>query len=80
MVHFGESERPGRLGGAPSTSAPAGRAGGEGGGGSKAMVYRTPPVARAGRPAVGQKRPALGGMLLGGYLQLLLHSPIVGNQ
>ena len=53
-VHFGGSERPDRMGGAPSTSAPAGRAGGGDGASIKAVVYRTPPVARAGRPVVGR--------------------------
>jgi len=69
------------LGGAPSTSAPAGRAGGGDEASIKAADYLTPPVARAGRSAVGPKKyrgQRFEGMLLGGYLQLLLHSPIAG--
>ena len=80
-VHFGGSARPVRLGGAPSTSAPAGRAGGGDEASIKAADYLTPPVARAGRSAVGPKKyrgQRFEGMLLGGYLQLLLHSPIAG--
>ena len=55
-VHFGGSARPVRLGGAPSTSAPAGRAGGGDEASIKAADYLTPPVARAGRSAVGRKK------------------------
>ena len=55
-VHFGGSASGATWGSAPSTSEPAGRAGGGNEASIKAADYRTPPVARAGRPAVGPKK------------------------